>query len=231
MVLNNDTSGTSVLEHAAAEENPSPQDNAFVRPIWAAATKRVIDLVGSTLGLLCLSPLLLLIAIAIKLQDGGPVFYRRRVVGQHGVFGAFKFRSMHPDAEAILHASAELRECFKENFKLKDDPRITAVGSFLRRFSLDELPQLMNVLLGQMSLVGPRMITSEELTKYGPYQGLLLSTKPGLTGYWQVNGRQNVSYSQRVEMDVYYVQHWSLGFDIRLLMQTPWKVLKGEGAV
>jgi len=232
MVLKNSASGTSVWDRQGpVAVEPECQNNAFVRPVWAAVLKRTIDLFGSLFGLICLFPALLLIAIVIKVRDGGPVFYLRRVVGPQGAFCAFKFRSMHPAAEAILHANPELCDSFKENFKLKHDPRITAIGSFLRKYSLDELPQLMNVLLGQMSLVGPRMITAEELSKYGPYQGLLLSTKPGLTGYWQVNGRQNVPYSQRVEMDVYYLQHWSLGFDIRLLIQTPWKVLKGEGAV
>ena len=203
----------------------------LARPGWAAALKRTLDVVGAAFGLLLLSPVLLVIAALVKLQDGGPVFYRRHVVGPGGSFDAFKFRSMRTDAEATLNANPILRESFEQNFKLKDDPRITRIGSRLRRHSLDELPQLFNVLLGQMSLVGPRMITAPELKKYGEYQQLLLSVKPGLTGYWQVQGRQNVGYKQRVEMDVYYIQHWSLKLDLRILSQTPWKVLKGEGAL
>ena len=203
----------------------------LARPGWAAALKRTLDVVGAAFGLLLLSPVLLVIAALVKLQDGGPVFYRRHVVGPGGSFDAFKFRSMRTDAEATLNANPTLRESFEQNFKLKDDPRITRIGSRLRRHSLDELPQLFNVLLGQMSLVGPRMITAAELKKYGKYQPLLLSVKPGLTGYWQVQGRQNVGYKQRVEMDVYYIQHWSLKLDLRILSQTPWKVLKGEGAL
>jgi len=201
------------------------------RPFWAVALKRIFDLVGAAFGLILLSPLLLIIAALIKAQDRGPVFHRRKVLGPNGPFEALKFRSMHPAADAILQADASLRESFSQNFKLRNDPRITEIGSFLRKHSLDELPQLVNVLRGQMSLVGPRMITADELSKYGEYQRLLLSIKPGLTGYWQVNGRQNVAYAHRVEMDMYYIQHWSLRLDFRILFQTPWVVLKGEGAV
>jgi lipopolysaccharide/colanic/teichoic acid biosynthesis glycosyltransferase len=203
---------------------------APIRSAWAVALKRTLDVVGSGLGLVFLSPVLLLISVLVKLHDGGPIFYRRHVVGPDGPFVAFKFRSMRPDADAILHANPALRESFEQNFKLKADPRITRIGSSLRRHSLDELPQLLNVLRGQMSLVGPRMITTPELKKYGRYQSLLLSVKPGLTGYWQVQGRQNVGYQQRVEMDVYYIRHWTLKMDLRILLQTPWRVLKGEGA-
>jgi lipopolysaccharide/colanic/teichoic acid biosynthesis glycosyltransferase len=201
------------------------------RPFWAVALKRAFDVLGAAFGLILFSPLLLIIAALIRAEDGGPVFHRRKVVGPHGPFEAWKFRSMHPSADAILEADASLRESFSQNFKLRNDPRITGIGSFLRKHSLDELPQLVNVLRGQMSLVGPRMITAAELSKYGEYQRLLLSIKPGLTGYWQVNGRQNVAYAHRVAMDMYYIQHWSLGLDLRILLQTPWKVLKGEGAV
>jgi lipopolysaccharide/colanic/teichoic acid biosynthesis glycosyltransferase len=201
------------------------------RPSWAAGVKRSIDVVGATFGLLLLSPVLLVIAVLVKIQDGGPILYRRRVVGLNGPFEAFKFRTMYTAADAMLHADAALKELFEQNFKLKNDPRITRIGAILRKYSLDELPQLANVLWGQMSLVGPRMITAEELQKYGEYRQFVLSVRPGLTGYWQVNGRQDVGYSQRVEMDVYYIRHWSLGLDLSILLQTPWKVVKGEGAV
>ncbi len=212
---------------AAAALNLIPLD----RPFWAAALKRCLDVVGASLGLLLLFPVLVIIAVLVKLQDGGPVLYRRNVVGREGPFDAFKFRSMHPAADAMLHGDTALRKLFEQNFKLKNDPRITRVGAFLRKYSLDELPQLVNVFVGQMSLVGPRMITAEELERYGEYRQLVLSVSPGLTGYWQVNGRQQVGYSQRIEMDVLYIQHWSLRLDLRILLQTPWKVLKGEGAL
>lgn len=201
------------------------------RPAWAVAAKRVLDVIGAGLGLALLSPLLLVIAILIKIQDGGPFLHRRRVVGPKGPFDAFKFRSMRPDADAVLNADSRLRQSFQKQFKLPDDPRITALGFRLRKYSLDELPQLFNVLRGQMSLVGPRMITAPELEKYGEHQRLLLSVRPGLTGYWQVSGRQNIDYKQRVEMDIYYIRNWSLALDFQILLQTPRTVFKAEGAL
>jgi lipopolysaccharide/colanic/teichoic acid biosynthesis glycosyltransferase len=208
-----------------------PLPAVHARSPWAAATKRALDVAGSTFGLLLLSPLLLAIAALIKLQDGGPVFHRRRVVGPFGPFDALKFRSMRPDADAILHADPYLRKAFQQKFKLANDPRITLLGSRLRKYSLDELPQLFNVIRGQMSLVGPRMITAPELEKYGEHQTLLLSVKPGLTGLWQVSGRQNVGYQQRVAMDAYYIRNWSLSLDLLILLRTPRTVVKAEGAI
>lgn len=192
--------------------------------------KRCGDVVASALLLAFLLPFLSLLTLVVLLDDGWPVIYRRRVVGTCGSFDAFKFRTMRRDAEAVLNANARLRAEFERNFKLKVDPRVTRSGAVLRKFSLDELPQLVNVLRGQMSLVGPRMVTQPELEKYGPYKSLLLRVKPGLTGYWQVSGRQEVDYEERVRMDLRYIQNWSLGLDIQILMKTPLKVLKREGA-
>lgn len=192
--------------------------------------KQSLDALGSAVLLTVLSPLFLLIAVSIKLDDGGPVFYRRRVVGQHGEFDAFKFRTMVPNATAVLESNPELREVYKRNFKLKKDPRITRTGAWLRKYSLDELPQLFNVARGQMSLVGPRMSTAEELDRYGRYRQLILQVKPGITGYWQVNGRQDVSFKEHMAMDVYYVEYWSLWLDAKILVKTPFKVVSGEGA-
>ena len=191
----------------------------------------MLDFTGATVALILLSPLFLIIAVLVKVQDGGPVFHRRRVVGPTSPFDAFKFRSMRPDADAILAADPALRESFVQNFKLKSDSRITPLGAVLRKYSLDELPQLYNVFLGQMSLVGPRMITEPELEKYGEDQSLLLSVKPGLTGYWQVQGRQDIDYAHRVRMDIYYIRNWSFWFDLHILLRTPWVVVKGNGAV
>jgi lipopolysaccharide/colanic/teichoic acid biosynthesis glycosyltransferase len=205
--------------------------NATKRAPWALVIKRAIDILVASIGLLLLAPVLVSIAIMVKLQDGGPVLYRRRVVGPEGPFDALKFRSMCPNADALLNQNPSLRRKFQANFKLKSDPRITRIGARLRKYSLDELPQLFNVLIGQMSLVGPRIITAEELSKYGQYHPLLLSVKPGLTGYWQVNGRQDVDYERRVAMDVYYIEHWSLRLELLILLRTPRKVLKGEGAL
>lgn len=192
--------------------------------------KRSVDVLGSGVLLCLLSPLFLVVALLVWMSDGRPIFYPRRVVGSGGEFSAYKFRTMVRNADAILAANPELRDAYTKDFKLKSDPRVTSVGAWLRKFSLDELPQLSNVLKGQMSLVGPRMITAEELSKYGPYQELLLSVKPGLTGFWQVLGRQDVSYEERVQMDVHYVTHWSLGLDLSILFKTPGRVIRGEGA-
>ncbi|PYY18682.1 MAG: hypothetical protein DMG60_07545 [Acidobacteria bacterium] len=163
--------------------------------------KRSLDLTLATVLLIALSPLLALVVLAVKLQDGGPIIYRRRVVGSQGEFDAYKFRSMQVDADGVLARDLGLRMEFEKNYKLTADPRVTRVGAWLRKFSLDELPQLFNVLRGQMSLVGPRMISLPELEKYGEAKTLLLTAKPGLTGYWQVYGRQRVDYSERVRMD------------------------------
>jgi len=177
-----------------------------------------------------LAPFLVIVGALVALEGGWPVIYRRQVAGTDGEFDAYKFRTMRQDADAILAADAILKREFEQNFKLKNDPRLTRLGSFLRRSSLDELPQLFNVLKGQMSLVGPRMKTPAELERYGSYKELLRTVKPGITGYWQVHGRQDTSYDDRIRMDMYYIQNWSLGMDLRILIKTPLKVLRKEGA-
>jgi len=200
------------------------------RSVSERVLKRIIDVIGAAAILILLCPVLLVIAVLIWIGDGLPIFYLRRVIGSKGEFDAYKFRTMCRDADAILQGDPELREAFVRNFKLKSDPRVTRLGEWLRKYSLDEVPQLINVLRGQMSLVGPRMITSQELCKYGGYRDLVMGVKPGLTGYWQIKGRQDVCYEERVNMDVYYVTHWTLGMDLRILINTPWKVIKGKGA-
>jgi lipopolysaccharide/colanic/teichoic acid biosynthesis glycosyltransferase len=198
---------------------------------YGMVIKRVIDAFGSAALLLLLSPIFLVSVCLIWYIDGTPIIYRRRVVGVAGeLFDAYKFRTMTRDADAMLTTNVALREAFTRKFKLRSDPRVTRLGRWLRKYSLDELPQLLNVLRGQMSLVGPRMITLDELQKYTPYDGLLLTVKPGLTGYWQVRGRQEVSYAKRVEMDIYYITNWNLFLDLKILLLTPAKVIKSEGA-
>jgi lipopolysaccharide/colanic/teichoic acid biosynthesis glycosyltransferase len=192
--------------------------------------KRCLDFVGAATLILILLPLFAILGLLVLFDDGTPVFYRRRVVGSDGEFDAFKFRSMRRDADEVLRDDPALKAEFEENFKLKSDPRLTKIGAILRKYSLDELPQLFNVLLGQMSLVGPRMITAPELEKYGQFEELLLSVRPGITGYWQVNGRQDVAYKERVAMDVQYIENWSLWLDLKILFLTPVKVFKREGA-
>jgi exopolysaccharide biosynthesis polyprenyl glycosylphosphotransferase len=193
--------------------------------------KRILDLMVATIVLLLSLPFMIIIAIAIKLDSVGPVFYLRRVVGVGGKpFNALKFRTMYVDADERLTQDPELRRQFEENFKLKDDPRITRVGRLLRACSLDELPQLFNVLLGQMSLVGPRMITEPERTRYGKWGMNLATVKPGLTGLWQVSGRSDVSYDERVRLDMHYIRNYSIWFDFHLLWQTIPAVLNKRGA-
>lgn len=192
--------------------------------------KRILDIVGSGLLILMLVPVFLTVGLLIFLTDGAPMIYQRRVVGPRGSFDAYKFRTMVRNADVQLALNPEMMRAYEEQFKLKSDPRITRLGKWLRKYSVDELPQLFNVLKGQMSLVGPRMITEPELEKYGSYKSLLLSVKPGLTGYWQIKGRQDVSYSERVQMDVHYISNWSLTLDILILLKTPIRVVFGRGA-
>jgi lipopolysaccharide/colanic/teichoic acid biosynthesis glycosyltransferase len=192
--------------------------------------KRCIDIAVSAVLLVLLLPVFAVVGFLVLCDGGVPIIYRRRVLGLTGKFDAFKFRTMVRNADSILEATPSLKAEFERNFKLRHDPRVTRVGAILRRCSLDELPQLLNVLRGQMSLVGPRMITEAELGKYGAQKHLVQSIKPGMTGYWQVRGRQNVSYEERVAMDAHYVTRWSLSMDLRILAETPRKVFKREGA-
>jgi len=193
--------------------------------------KRMLDLLVSGAVLLVSWPLMLAIAVVLKFDSPGPVLYRRRVVGVGGrLFDALKFRTMYLDADRRLAQDPELRRQFEKNYKLKDDPRVTRIGRFLRRTSLDELPQLFNVLLGQMSLVGPRMITTEERARYGKWRMNLTTVKPGITGLWQVSGRSDLSYEERVRLDMHYIRNYSLWFDLHLLYRTIPVVLHGHGA-
>ncbi len=195
------------------------------------AVKRFFDIGVALSVCLLLAPLLIVTMLAIKLSSPGPLLHRRRVVGRGGrEFDAFKFRSMRVDADRVLQDDAVLWAAFQANHKLPRDPRVTPVGRTLRRYSIDELPQLFNVLRGEMSLIGPRMVTTPELERYGQHVVTLLSVQPGMTGLWQVSGRQTTSYERRVELDVHYVEHWSLLLDLRILLKTPLVVFRGEGA-
>ena len=196
---------------------------------WNRVLKRSIDLLCASILLILSAPLIFILARRIKHHDGGPAFFRRRVVGLKGEFDAFKLRTMRVDADEMLRRDALLRRRFEVSFKLKDDPRITTVGARLRRSGLDELPQLWNVLKGEMSLVGPRMITPMELKKYGDASWIFSEMKPGLTGYWQISGDQQTGYDRRIEMDVSYVENWSFLFDLKILIKTPARVLRGSG--
>ena len=195
------------------------------------ALKRLVDLVSALAGLVLLLPLLPFIVLLIKLETPGPILFRQQRVGQAGrLFPCLKFRSMVVDAEdrkADLEAS---NEATGAAFKIKNDPRITGVGSFLRRSSLDEFPQLLNVLRGEMTIVGPRPQIPAEVARYTPGQALRLEAKPGLTCLWQVSGRNYTSFRQRATYDIYYVRNWSIWLDMYILLRTVWVVLSREGA-
>jgi lipopolysaccharide/colanic/teichoic acid biosynthesis glycosyltransferase len=217
---------------ASATERVELDATAEVAPMSrpGRAVKRALDIFLSAFLLVLLLPLIAFLAFLVKWQDGGPMFYRRRVIGQDGNFDAFKLRSMRVDADQVLQRNPSMRQEFEVHFKLKEDPRATPLGAVLRKASLDELPQLWNVLKGDMSLVGPRMISPPELEKYGSAGWIFHRVKPGLTGYWQTQGRQEVSYEQRVALDLFYVKNWSLMFDLKIILKTPLRIVRGKGA-
>src|SRR5437588_2834402 len=186
-----------------------------------------IGLVGSTVTLM-LTPIVFLL---MNLEEHGPLFYRSAYLGQDGKTRYYlKFRTMHVDADRILETDAALRSRFRVQQKLPEDPRITNVGGFLRKYSLDEFPQFFAVLTGDLTFVGPRTIREEEAVRYGSQLNKLLSVKPGVTGFWQVMGRQTTTYSERVQMDMFYLDRWSIWLDVVIIIKTFWKVLKAEGA-
>ncbi|WP_029430317.1 sugar transferase [Blastococcus sp. URHD0036] len=191
--------------------------------------KETFDRSAALLGLLVLLPALFAIASAVKLTSPGPVLFRQQRVGRDGeVFGMIKFRTMMADAESMTMAVSD--DGNGVLFKLRRDPRVTSVGRFLRKHSLDELPQLVNVLSGQMSLVGPRPPLLSEVARYGPDMRRRFLVKPGLTGLWQVSGRSNLSWDDSVRMDIRYVENWSLTYDLMILGKTLRAVIRGEGA-
>ena len=193
--------------------------------------RRLIDIVGASLGLVLSSPLLAFTALLIWLEDRGPVLYRRRVLGFCGrEFDAFKLRTMRVDADAWLAAQPQALAQDQDSVKLRRDPRVTRVGHILRKSSIDELPQLVNVLRGDMSLVGPRMIHPSELERYGDLGPERLAVKPGVTGLWQISGRGELDYAERVELDRRYLKERSLKLDIKILLRTVPAVLGGRGA-
>jgi len=193
--------------------------------------KTVLDYLVSIGVLIVASPVLILIALSIKLTSRGPIFHKRRVMGLNGrQFNALKFRTMVSNGDEVLNQRPELKEELAKTYKLKSDPRITKAGAFLRKFSLDELPQLFNVLKREMSLVGPRMISPEEVAMYKQFDMNLLTVMPGITGLWQVSGRSDISYDERVRLDMYYIRNWSIWLDLQLLFQTIPAVLKSRGA-
>lgn len=197
--------------------------------------KRGFDLVLAVLLLPILIPLCGVLMLLIKGSSSGPVFFRHQRVGQHGrTFYLYKFRTMVPDGDRLLRLylaeNPEARREWAQQHKLRFDPRITAVGRVLRRTSLDELPQILNVFRGEMSFVGPRPVVQEEISRYGDAFAVYVAARPGITGLWQVSGRGELSYEERVAMDTRYVRTWSLLGDLKVLMKTFRAVLKSKGA-
>jgi exopolysaccharide biosynthesis polyprenyl glycosylphosphotransferase len=193
--------------------------------------KTALDYAVIMPGLIAVSPLMLLVALVVKLDSPGPVIYRRRVLGVgNRPFDALKFRTMHVNGDEILQGNPDALAELHNNHKCQGDPRVTRVGGFLRKTSLDELPQLVNVLMRQMSLVGPRMISPPELEKYGKWGMNLLTIPPGITGLWQISGRSDLSYEQRVQLDMSYIRNYTLWLDLEILLRTIPAVLRGHGA-
>jgi Undecaprenyl-phosphate galactose phosphotransferase WbaP len=208
--------------------------NRLVLP-WALPTKRAFDLALTVAGTPLLVPVVAVSAILVRLTSRGSIFYGQERIGRNGRrFKAWKLRTMYPDADAILgrwlEEHPDLAEEWAANHKLKRDPRITPLGRWLRALSIDELPQIWNVLTGEMSLVGPRPIVAAEIDKYAEQFEDYLRVMPGITGLWQVSGRNNTTYAERVELDAYYVQNWSLWLDLYIIACTVKVVLLGHGA-
>ena len=203
-------------------------------PQYRATTfllKRIFDIVLSSLALIISSPIMLGVAIAIKLDDGGPIFFKQTRIGLHGRrFQMYKFRSMVTNAEEVKKKlMQETGQTDRFIFKMKDDPRITRVGRFIRRTSLDEFPQFLNVLKGDMSMVGPRPALPEEVARYGSLYSARLLVKPGITGPWQISGRSDLTEEQSEYLDVSYIENWSITGDIAILIKTVWVVIRGTG--
>ena len=207
----------------------------YSRPPWAIVVQRfakgILDFCIGVVGSAVTLVLIPFIGLLIKLKDGGPIFYRSAYVTQDRQNRYYlKFRTMRVDADQVLEQDAKLRSEFSDRHKLEDDPRVTTIGRFLRRTSLDEFPQFFSLLTRDLSFVGPRTIRREEGYRYGVSLPRLLSVKPGMTGFWQVMGRQTTTYEERVQMDLFYIEHWSIWLDLFLIGKTFWKVFKCEGA-
>ena len=213
-------------------ENVKKLDKTFNYKNAYGVIKRSLDVTLSVIALIILSPIFLRIAAIIKLDSKGPVFFIHKRIGKDGKeIGIYKFRSMVQNAEdMIAEFTEEQKKEFRENYKLQDDPRVTKIGKILRKTSLDELPQILNILKGDLSIIGPRPVIKRELEKYENNKEKFLSVKPGLTGFWAANGRSDTTYSERVQMELYYIDHMSLKMDIKIFFKTIISVIKKEGA-
>lgn len=225
-----------VAENTIVEKNL--KEKIDVRKIVYGFLKRIIDILGGIVGVVLLIPVTIGVYIARKIlkEDDGPLFYEQLRYGKGGKqFRIYKFRSMCMNADKrlkeYLNQNDEAKKEFEENHKLKNDPRITKIGNVLRKTSIDELPQLINVLKGDMSLIGPRPVVDGEIQKYGKNKDKFLSVRPGITGYWAVNGRSDTSYDERIKMELYYVDNISFKLDVKIFFKTILSVIKKEGAM
>lgn len=194
--------------------------------------KRLFDIIVSFIALIILSPLFLIISLLIKIDSKGSIIYKHKRLGKNGkVFQLYKFRTMVSNANEIFESfTKEQKQEFDEFYKLKSDPRVTKIGNFLRKTSLDELPQLLNVLKGDMSIVGPRPVVLKEIERFGNLKEKYLSVLPGVTGWWACNGRSNTTYNERIKLEIYYIDNKSLKLDMQCLFKTIIVVLKRNGA-
>lgn len=212
----------------AEEDMRVPTRYNFRRYKWP---KRVLDLVLGTFALLIFFPLFLIVSLLILVTEGRPIVFKQKRLGQDGdEFYIYKFRTMVKNAEEILRSRPELMEEYRQTYKITNDPRISKLGKFLRKTSLDELPQLFNVLGGTMSMVGPRPIVPSEIEKYGEYDFVYKAMKPGCAGLWQCSGRSEISYVERVKLDVHYFEHASVWYDLYILFRTFVDVVRCRGA-
>lgn len=235
--MNANVSESNIIVDEAIVQ-PNIKEKIEVRKVLYKVVKRLIDILGGLVGCVLLVPITVTVYIARKVlkEDDGPLFYEHLRYGKDGKkFRIYKFRSMCIDADKrlkeYLEQNEEARIEFEENHKLKDDPRITKLGKFIRKTSIDELPQFINVLKGDMSLIGPRPIVDGEIEKYGENKDKFLSVRPGLTGYWAANGRSDITYEERMKMELYYVDNISFKLDIQIFFKTIISVVKKEGAV
>ena len=235
--MNANVSESNVIVDKAIVQ-PNIEEKVEVRKVLYKVVKRLIDILGGLVGCVLLVPITVAVYIARKVlkEDDGPLFYEHLRYGKDGKkFRIYKFRSMCIDADKrlkeYLEQNEEAKIEFEENHKLKDDPRITRLGRFIRKTSIDELPQFINVLKGDMSLIGPRPIVDGEIEKYGENKGKFLSVRPGLTGYWAANGRSDITYEERMKMELYYVDNISFKLDIQIFFKTIISVIKKEGAM
>lgn len=235
--MNANVSESNIIVDEAIVQ-PNIKEKVEVKKVLYKVVKRLIDILGGLVGCVLLVPITVAIYIARKVlkEDEGPMFYEHLRYGKDGKkFRIYKFRSMCIDADKrlkeYLEQNEEARKEFEENHKLKDDPRITKLGKFIRKTSIDELPQFVNVLKGDMSLIGPRPIVDGEIEKYGENKDKFLSVRPGLTGYWAANGRSDITYEERMKMELYYVDNISFKLDIQIFFKTIISVVKKEGAI